>query len=132
LRLYEREGLIAAPPRTTGGYRLYPADSVDRLAVIRVVKALGFSLSEIRDLIDLLEGEGLGDKDLRALAAKRIAMIDEKMAGLADLRACLVDCMENPDGPGDEECAAIMRLFRDRPPRRMEEKAPTRRRRAAR
>ena len=99
LRLYEREGLIAPPPRTGGGYRLYPDDTIGLLAMIRMVKELGFSLSEIKSLIEVLNRDGFSEEELRAIAAKRLQLIDEKMAGLAELRACLVDCIENPLGP---------------------------------
>jgi DNA-binding transcriptional MerR regulator len=44
LRVYEREGLLGPPPRTAAGYRVYPADSVQRLLAIRQLKEVGFTL----------------------------------------------------------------------------------------
>ena len=53
VRFYEREGLIAEPPRRRSGYRQYPADTVRRLRFIRRAKELGFTLAEIGELLDL-------------------------------------------------------------------------------
>ena len=53
VRFYEREGLVAPPPRTGSGYRQYPADTVSRLRFIQRAKELGFSLREIGELISL-------------------------------------------------------------------------------
>jgi len=51
IRYYERRGLLVAPARTRAGYRQYDADDVWRLAFIRRAKALGFTLTEIGDLL---------------------------------------------------------------------------------
>lgn len=53
IRYYERRGLIPAPPRTPSGYRLYAEVAVARIRFIKRAQALGFSLSEIRDLLAL-------------------------------------------------------------------------------
>jgi MerR family mercuric resistance operon transcriptional regulator len=119
LRLYERAGLLAPPPRTRGGYRLYPPEALELLLVVRTVKALGFSLSEIKALIDLMNRDGLTDATLRSIAAERLEAIDAKIAGLSELRRMIVDCVENPGAGEDEDCAIALRLARGgRPPRR--------------
>src|SRR3546814_748715 len=53
VRYYERAGLLPAPPRRASGYRDYPADSVQRLRFIRRAKDLGFTLTEIGELLEL-------------------------------------------------------------------------------
>jgi len=53
IRFYEREGLLAPPARTASGYRLYSPKTAERLGFIRRAKALGFSLAEIRELLEL-------------------------------------------------------------------------------
>ncbi len=53
IRFYEREGLIAEPPRRESGYRQYPEVAVSRLRFIRHAKELGFSLKEIKELFAL-------------------------------------------------------------------------------
>ncbi|MDA1306900.1 MAG: MerR family transcriptional regulator [Acidobacteria bacterium] len=53
IRFYERERLIPEPPRTSSGYRQYPADTPARLRFILRAKNLGFALKEIRELLSL-------------------------------------------------------------------------------
>lgn len=53
LRYYERLGLLSKPARTSGGYRLYEARVVDRLAFIKRAQSFSFTLDEIRQLLHL-------------------------------------------------------------------------------
>ena len=68
VRYYERRGLLAEPARTAAGYRQYDQGDVARLQQILRAKALGFTLSEIRQLAD--DAEGI----LAAAKAKRAAV----------------------------------------------------------
>ena len=53
LRYYERRGLLAEPDRSPGGHRLYPADAVTVLRVIKAAQRLGFTLDEVADLLEI-------------------------------------------------------------------------------
>ena len=53
IRFYERKGLIKEPPRRASGYRQFSLDAVKRIRFIKRAKELGFSLSEIADLLSL-------------------------------------------------------------------------------
>jgi MerR family copper efflux transcriptional regulator len=53
LRYYEREGLVASPPRSLSNYRLYPEDTVRRVQCMKRAQELGFSLKEIKELLSL-------------------------------------------------------------------------------
>src|SRR6266851_4495169 len=53
IRYYERHGLLPKPPRTHSGYRVFSEDSVKRLRFIRHAQELGFSLTEIKELLSL-------------------------------------------------------------------------------
>ncbi|HKS76878.1 MAG TPA: MerR family transcriptional regulator, partial [Terriglobales bacterium] len=53
IRFYERRSLLPRAPRTAGRFRLYSADDIARLTFIRQMQGLGFSLQEIRQLLDL-------------------------------------------------------------------------------
>lgn len=55
IRHYDEVGLVAPSARSAGGFRLYTADDVDRLIVVRRMKPLGFSLDEMRDLLAALD-----------------------------------------------------------------------------
>ena len=52
LRYYERRGLLAEPLRTPGGHRLYPAEAVTTVRVIKAAQRLGFSLGEVAELME--------------------------------------------------------------------------------
>lgn len=53
VRFYERRGLLPDPQRKDSGYRLYGDDDLRRLRFIRQAKALGFSLDEIREFLQM-------------------------------------------------------------------------------
>jgi DNA-binding transcriptional MerR regulator len=88
IRFYEREALLPPPQRTPAGYRLYTHDVVARLAFIKHAQALGFSLTEIRDLLD-----GYHDASechhVASLLSHKIAELDQKMHKIQTLRSLL-------------------------------------------
>src|SRR5258707_11737716 len=53
IRYYEKIGLLPAPGRTTGNYRSYAAEHLQRLGFIRRARELGFSIEEVRELLKL-------------------------------------------------------------------------------
>ena len=53
IRYYERIGLLPKPDRTSGNYRTYASEHVHRLAFIRRARELGFSIEDVRELLDL-------------------------------------------------------------------------------
>lgn len=89
VRYYEREGLIPPPPRSASGYRHYPADSVRRLAFIRQAKALGFSLTDIRELLALKADPEASSEPVKQLAQAKLSEIREKIATLQRMQATL-------------------------------------------
>ncbi len=58
IRFYEENGLVVPTTRTEGGFRLYSAEDIDRLEVIKRMKPLGFSLEEMHDLLDVVHQLG--------------------------------------------------------------------------
>jgi len=52
VRYYEEQGLLEPASRSPGGFRLYSTDQVDRLALIKQMKPLGFTVQEMRELLD--------------------------------------------------------------------------------
>ncbi|MDT8377124.1 MAG: heavy metal-responsive transcriptional regulator [Mariprofundaceae bacterium] len=99
IRFYEREGLILQPKRKPSGYRLYPKEAVNQIYFIRQAKDLGFTLKEIREILNLrLDGEQACD-EVRSLAEVKIANIEEKIDLLQRMRTTLgelvVACKSN-------------------------------------
>ncbi len=89
IRFYEREGLIAEPPRRPSGYRDYPLEAVIRIVFIRRAKNLGFSLKEISELLNLRVRPRRNCALVKRNADAKIADIDTKMAGLRKMRRAL-------------------------------------------
>jgi DNA-binding transcriptional MerR regulator len=100
VRYYERSGLLAAPPRTSGGYRAFPPSDVDRLRFIQGCQRLGLRLREIGELLSVRDTGECPCEPAAELLRRRIAEIDAEAARLAVLRADLVRMVDSvPDGP---------------------------------
>lgn len=90
VRHYEEAGLVRPVARTAGGFRLYDRDTVARLLLIKQMKPLGFTLDEMRLLIEARDR--LGDPDLdpeaRIELRERVALFSaaaaEKVRGLRE------------------------------------------------
>jgi MerR family mercuric resistance operon transcriptional regulator len=87
IRYYQRVGLLGTPPKPHGGQRLYPPEYADRLRFIKRAQALGFALDEVAVLLQL--NDGTGHARARALAAKRLAAVEAKIADLTAIRGVL-------------------------------------------
>jgi MerR family transcriptional regulator, copper efflux regulator len=111
IRYYERRGLITEPERTRAGYRQYAEHDVLRLRFILRCKDLGFSLSEIRQLLDLRIAPGSTAADVRRRATDKVATVEEKIADLERIRAALRQLLESCSAHGrPEECALMHSL----------------------
>ena len=89
VRFYERKGLLPKAPRSTSGYRLFPADSARRLRFIKRAQELGFSLNEIRDLLALRLSPRTTSKEIRKRTEAKIADIEGKIKSLDSMRKSL-------------------------------------------
>lgn len=86
IRYYEAIGLLPAPRRNPAGYRLYGPDDLGRLRFIRRARALGLSLAEIRQVLELRQaGQAPCDHVLGLLDAK-LAAIERQLRELRALR----------------------------------------------
>lgn len=88
IRYYEREGVIPpAARRGAGQYRRYAAGDATRLRFVRRARDLGFSLDEVRELLDLATGRRGGPcAEVNQIARAHLAQVDAKLAQLVALR----------------------------------------------
>lgn len=94
LRFYEKSGLLDKPSRTYGGYRVYGPEVLDRLTFIKRAQSLGFSLSEIKQIIeDARRGESPCD-EVREIVSRRLEELDERMRELRRYRKELAEALE--------------------------------------
>jgi DNA-binding transcriptional MerR regulator len=105
IRFYEQRGLLAPPPRSRSGYRLYGADATRRIRFIKSAQALGFTLEEISELLGLRTAHGCTRRVVKARAMQKVADIDRRIAGLAAMKAALLDitaCCDGESAPADD------------------------------
>lgn len=86
VRYYQRVGLIQEPQKPETGYRVYPSATVDRIKFIKRAQALGFSLVEIAELLELGDGHC---SDVRLRAEEKRTHIDQQIKDLKKLRNTL-------------------------------------------
>jgi len=106
LRYYEEIGLLAPPTRTEGGYRLYNQADIRHLERIKRMRdLLGFSLAEIREMVEAEEEREQAREAWRqatephirlesldrstALTERQLRLVEEKLAGLEEMRTTL-------------------------------------------
>ncbi|MCI0537992.1 MAG: heavy metal-responsive transcriptional regulator [Verrucomicrobiales bacterium] len=104
VRYYERAGLAPVPARSASNYRLYPDDAVIRLRFIRRAQQLGFTLEEIKGLLDLRVSRRTPCGEVRSRVQIKIADIDARIRSLRQMRRALTklahDCEAHRDGAG--------------------------------
>jgi MerR family mercuric resistance operon transcriptional regulator len=94
IRYYERIKMLPAPPRTTGGRRVYGPAETRSLTFIRRSRELGFSLYEIRALLALASDNGTNTcAEVRRLADHHLADVQARIADLHAMASVLVDAV---------------------------------------
>ena len=111
LRYYERRGLVRPTGRRASGYREYPPEAVGVVRFVKRAQALGFSLAEVEELLQLRSDAGRPKSALaaREVARAKIADIDERVRQLQALRgglAALVEDCERTCGAAGPSTAA--------------------------
>ncbi|MBB3189518.1 Hg(II)-responsive transcriptional regulator [Halomonas cerina] len=92
IRYYQRRGLLPEPERPYGSIRRYSHHEVERLTFIRTAQRLGFSLSEVAELLRLEDGTHC--EEASVLAEHKLADVREKLAGLKRIERTLVRLVE--------------------------------------
>lgn len=107
IRYYEHVGILAAPPRTAGGHRVYDETHVRTLGLVRRAKNLGFTPEEVRAILDLAEPGNPCCGDLRDIAAHHLEQVRSKIADLVEIERLLATTIEHCSGEPSDECAVI-------------------------
>lgn len=107
IRHYEELGLLPAAQRTESGYRQYEQNDVHTLRFIRHSRDLGFSLTEIAELVSLWQNRRRPSRQVKALAQAHIQELEQKAAELMAMKSALehlVQCCHGDDRP---ECPIL-------------------------
>jgi len=117
IRFYERKGLLTPAARRPSGYRVYTDEAGRRIQFIRRAKDLGFSLSEVGELLALRTTPDSTCADVRDRVAAKVETIDRKLNDLHRIRGALQSlsaaCMD--DEPIDD-CPVLAALDPEEPP----------------
>lgn len=103
LRFYERRGLLGRPARTPSGYRAYDEGVLERLAFIKRAQAIGFSLDEIGEILEM---RGRGEApcvEVRQAARRKLAELDARLRELRRYRNELARTLDDWEERGIEE-----------------------------
>ena len=113
IRYYESVGLLPAPERR-GSHRVYGADAVERLRLLKAGQALGFTLPEVAVVLRSL-GKASVSVEWRRLAARKIAELDQTIAAARAVKRLLregLDC-----GCVDARSCTVLAKLQAAPPR---------------
>ncbi|MGX5695752.1 heavy metal-responsive transcriptional regulator [Agromyces soli] len=106
VRFYERQGLVEPDERSPGGYREYEPEAVRRVRFIRRAQRLGFTLREVREVLQLSdEPELITLADVAGQVEDKLVEIDEKIEDLRRVRAAIAELVES--GPVHPRCPVI-------------------------
>ena len=82
VRYYERVGLVRPSGRTAGNFRYYGLEALHRLRFIRAAAATGFTLADIRRLLEFRDGAAAPCKEVQSLIENRLADVDLRDAAV--------------------------------------------------
>jgi Cu(I)-responsive transcriptional regulator len=110
IRFYEKTGMLPAPARTEGNYRLYARAQLDRLTFIRRARDLGFSLDQVRELLHMADDREQSCTTVDAIASAHRADVERKIRDLGALKVELDRLIEQCSCGTIAECRIIEAL----------------------
>ncbi|HUF82154.1 MAG TPA: Cu(I)-responsive transcriptional regulator [Burkholderiales bacterium] len=110
IRYYETIGLIGAAERRANGYRSYSARDMRTLNFIKRARGLGFSVEEVRSLLDLWRDKARSNADVKALAMRHVKALERKIEELKAMRLALTDLVSRCRGDARPDCPILDEL----------------------
>jgi MerR family copper efflux transcriptional regulator len=108
VRYYEREGLLPEPSRRASGYREYSESDVERLRFVRRAKEVGFTLTEIAELLSLTADRHSDMKGVKHKAEERLDQVEAKIAELQRVKRGLEKLIAACPGHGELDGCPIV------------------------
>ena len=116
IRYYERRGLLPQPKRAANGYRVYSPEHVNSVEFIKRAQSLGFSLDEIREMMELRSRPDSASEHVGKLLREKIETVDVQINGLQILRRELMrslrECDKSAERHPADSCPVLARLDR--------------------
>ena len=111
IRYYEKIGLLREPPRSEGGHRIYGNPDLRRLSFIRRSRELGFTLDQIRGLLELVDGGDYTCAEVHQRTAAHLIEVKQRLADLRKMEKVLRRMVAQCDDKLVPECPIIDALF---------------------
>jgi MerR family mercuric resistance operon transcriptional regulator len=113
VRYYEKAGLMPDPPRTAGGHRSYSFDHLKRLFFIRRSRELGFTIEQVKELLQFVDEPDHTCGEVRKMAMLQARAAQEKIDDLKRLQQALNEMAARCKGGRYkvEDCPIIDALF---------------------
>ncbi len=101
VRYYERRELIPKPDRRRSGYRIFTQRHIDQIKFIKRAQQLGFTLSEIKELLELRLDKETTCSEIKEEAQQKYQDVSQKIEDLRQIQNTLVDLIDScsEDGP---------------------------------
>ena len=104
VRYYADIGLVEPVARTKAQYRCYDDVAIQKLALVRRARKFGFSISACRELLNLYTDNNRSSADVKKIASKRLAEIEERQRELQYLRDELAHLVKSCRGDDRPDC----------------------------
>ena len=108
VRYYEKRGLIPKPDRRRSGYRIFTQRHIDQIKFIKRSQKLGFTLKEIKELLDLRMDEDTTCSEIRSEAQRKYQDVVEKINDLKRIKSTLTDLIDSCSGSGPKGDCPIL------------------------
>ena len=95
LHYYERLGLLPKPQRSMANYRIYSSDAIRRVKFIKKAQAIGLTLEETKQILDLKERGRAPCGKVAELGERHLQEIDTRLAQLRKYRRALADALND-------------------------------------
>ena len=114
VRYYERINIMPKPDRTAGGNRQYNHNQLKRLSFIKTSRELGFSIDEIRALLEMVDRKDFTCGEVHGLTIGHLDSVREKIKGLRKLEKALVGMAAECSQGDVPDCPILETLFEAR------------------
>lgn len=114
IRYYEKIGLLPDPARSAGGYRQYEDAHERRLGFVMRGRELGFTMDDIRNLLDLVDRRAVSCAEVEKLARAHLQSVREKIRTLKQMETLLDETVRACSGQDVPDCPLIDTLFATR------------------
>ena len=114
IRYYESLGLLAAPGRSTAGYRRYTEAAVEELRFIKKAQGLGFSLDEVSEILKLTRAGQTPCSQVVTLGQQHLAAVEERIRQLQRFHALLATALAKwTQQETSANCSGLCQLITD-------------------